>query len=755
MADPAGRNGGGTGEGIDTTAPDTHVPAATMPVRRRSRENLGALIGPPAARAIAAPTDRVGALISGRYQIVRFIASGGMGDVYQAQDRFMNEAIALKVLQPEIASDESSLARFRQEAQLARRITHASVCRIFDISLGHDDAGRSLAFMTMELLDGETLSARVRKLGKMPAPMALSIAEQLASALDAAHALGIIHRDFKTANVLIVDQPNNAKRAVVMDFGIATLTDDPTRLDPTGARLGTVGYMAPEQLRGDVPTPAIDIYAFGVVLHEMRTGRLPGPPIDQAQVAGRRSTFDRVTDRPLQTLEPNWDLAIRRCLEEDPAARWPTAAAAVSCLRSETRSPYRGLVPFQADDRALFFGRDREQAEILERLRVSGFVLVAGTPGSGKSSICRAGVVPDVIAGALGGPRTWRIAEVVPGRSPATAVRDVIATIRRFGSAALGHSITSDLRSVPTPESGLLLFLDQLEELVTMSQPAEAVELARTIGRVTSAPEPGLRILATARTDLLGELATFEGIRQAIPRALYFLPTLSDDGLRDAIVEPANHHGVRFEPPDLVERLIEAAGTPPNLPLLQFVLSELWKQRDVTAGTITPKALEAIGGMDGALTRHAERVLSELMPPQRPIAREILGALVTQTGRLARRSAGELNAAEPERRAVLDQLLRSNIVVVHERDDEVVYELAHESLVRQWSAVRQLVESGAASTTLDPDAGASYSQRMRALAKTPAPAPEPARTRNGWKIAAVALALVATAAVAYLVGSGL
>jgi hypothetical protein len=312
----------------------------------------------------------------------------------------------------------------------------------------------------------------------------------------------------------------------------------------------------------------------------------------------------------------------------------------------------------------------------------------------------------------------------------------------------MGHSITSDLRSVPTPESGLLLFLDQLEELVTMSQPAEAVELARTIGRVTSAPEPGLRILATARTDLLGELATFDGIREAIPRALYFLPTLTDDGLRDAIVEPANHHGVRFEPPDLVERLIEAAGKPPNVPLLQFALSELWKRRDLIEGTITPKALDAIGGMDGALARHAERVLSELMPPQRPIAREILGALVTQTGRLARRTAADLNAAEPERRAVLDQLLRGNIVVVHAGDDDVVYELAHESLVRQWSTVRQLVESGAASTTLDPDAGASASQRMRALPKASPPPPEAARTRSGSKLTALVLAVVVAAAVA-------
>jgi serine/threonine protein kinase len=759
MADPVRPDGAGSAQGSDTTDPHARVPAVTQAGRRRSRENLGAVVDlPPPMRAAVdgVRNKRVGSMLNGRYRIVRFIASGGMGDVYEAEDRFMNEAIALKVLKPEVAGDQAALTRFRQEAQLARRITHASVCRIFDVSLGHDDDGQELAFLTMELLHGDTLSARIRKLGKLPAHMALSIAEQLASALDAAHALGIIHRDLKSANVLVIDQPNGSRRAVVMDFGIATLVDDPTRLDPTGAVLGTVGYMAPEQARGEAPTAASDIYAFGVVLHEMRTGRLPGQPHQAGTVAGRRSTFDRVTDRPLTSLEPNWDLAIRRCLEEDAEARWPSGAAVISCLRSEARSPYRGLVPFQADDRPLFFGRDRDADAILERLRASGFVLVAGSPGSGKSSICRAGVIPAVMAGALGGPTSWRVAEVVPGRSPLTAVRDVITTIRRYQTAALGRSITSDLRSVPTPESGLILFLDQLEELVTMSQPAEATELARTIGRVAAAPEPGLRILATVRTDLLGDLATFEGLREAIPRALYFLPALDHAGLRDAIVEPANHHGVRFDPPGVVEALIDAAGSPPNLPLLQFTLTELWKSRDVTTGTITSTTLEAIGGMDGALARHADRVMAELMPAQRPIAREMLALLITKSGRLQRRTAAELGAASPECRAVLDQLLSNNIIIVEEIDGELIHQLAHETLARQWATLRQLVESGAGMATIDPDAPRrTTSQKIRAIAAAaPAPAPASAATprsdRRRWPM--LALAMVAAAILAFLLG---
>lgn len=761
-------SGGEPGDVRCETDPEAIAPDLTRPGRRPARGGDGDAVMrlsdpardhplPQAMRTVIerVRNRRVGSVLNERYRITRFIASGGMGDVFEASDLFMGETIALKILKPEISGDAAALTRFRQEAQLARRITHASVCRIFDVMLGRDDAGEQLAFLTMELLDGDTLSSRIRKLGKMPAHMAVSIAEQLASALDAAHALGIIHRDFKSANILVVDQPNGSKRAVVMDFGIATLVDDPTRLDPTGAILGTPGYMAPEQVSGDAPTQASDIYAFGVVLHEMRTGRLPGQQAESAAIAGRRSTFDRVTDRPLTNLEPNWDLAIRRCLQDDPSARWSSGAAVISCLRSEARSPYRGLVPFQVDDRHLFFGRTTETEAILERLRLGGFVLVAGSPGAGKSSICRAGVLPEVVSGALGGPTTWRIAEVVPGRSPLTAVRDVITTIRRYEIAALGQSITSDLRSLPTPASGLLLFLDQLEELVTMSQPEEAIQLAETIGRVAAAPEPGLRILATVRTDLLGEVAAIGGIREAIPRSLYFLPPLDRAGLEDAIVEPANLHGVRFDPPALIEALIDAAGSPPNLPLLQFALSELWRHRDVSTGAITASTLESIGGMDGALARHADRVMSELMPPQRPIAREMLRMLVTRSGRLARRSAAELGAGAPERRAVLDQLLRSNIVVVHDGDGEAVHELAHETLLRQWSALRELIHDGGDAESMAPRAP---SKRM-AVAPAPLPptavAVQPAPLAARWRRPLVVVALVVAAAAAFMLGRAL
>jgi serine/threonine protein kinase len=161
-----------------------------------------------------------GAVVGGRYRVLRHVASGGMGAVYEVQDLELSERVALKVVHGNVASDASAMERFRREIQLARRITHANVCRIFDVGFHREDEGHTVPFLTMELLTGETLADAIRRGGRMTPGRASPLIEQMAAGLEAAHRAGVVHRDFKSHNIMLVPEGADV-RVVVMDFGLA------------------------------------------------------------------------------------------------------------------------------------------------------------------------------------------------------------------------------------------------------------------------------------------------------------------------------------------------------------------------------------------------------------------------------------------------------------------------------------------------------------------------------------------------------
>jgi serine/threonine protein kinase len=193
----------------------------------------------------------VGDVVSSRYEITRFIARGGMGEVYAAHDRMLGDEIALKVLLRPASASAGALDRLRAEVQLARRVADPHVLRVFDLGSYQrpDDRGEVL-FLTMQLLAGETLRARIRRAGPLSSAETWRLASDMFAALGAAHRIGIVHRDFKSDNVMLVPTPDGPPRAIVMDFGLAqaVATDAPRRVTDDGAPLvaGTLGYMAPE-----------------------------------------------------------------------------------------------------------------------------------------------------------------------------------------------------------------------------------------------------------------------------------------------------------------------------------------------------------------------------------------------------------------------------------------------------------------------------------------------------------------------------
>jgi eukaryotic-like serine/threonine-protein kinase len=283
-------------------------------------------------------TLRPGELISGRYRVGALLGEGGMGEVYEVLDLELDEKIALKTIRTEIASDETAVARFRREVQLARRVTHPNVSRLFDVGSARiadaTGAERNLMFVTMELLRGETLSERLDRCGKMATTEALPIVQQICAGLGAAHQAGVVHRDFKSANVMLVDDDRSGRtRAVITDFGLARAAGSGEKLTTDGQMMGTAAYMAPEQFEGDDISPAADIYALGVVMYKMLSNALPfsaTTPI-QAALARLQRPPQPLRDH-LPDIDRRWEAVINCCLSRDPRERFASADAVSRAL---------------------------------------------------------------------------------------------------------------------------------------------------------------------------------------------------------------------------------------------------------------------------------------------------------------------------------------------------------------------------------------------------------------------------------------
>jgi len=291
-------------------------------------------LGSAAAASWAFLPDEV---LAGRFRILRFLASGGMGEVYAVHDLELGVDIAIKVLRPDLACRPGMLDQFRTEIRLARTVASPYVCRVYDVDRHLTRDRGEVSFFSMELLAGEDLRARIRRDGPLSPRQARPFIRQMAEGLSAAHKQGVLHRDFKSGNVMICGGEQEGPRAVITDFGLARLAHGEWQLSDVAA---TPAYVAPEQLERGAQSTATDVYAFGIVIYEMVTGALPFTGGTALEVARKRLHEAPTPPRKHRAdLDARWESAILRCLEREPAKRYQDpreVARALGCYEEKT-----------------------------------------------------------------------------------------------------------------------------------------------------------------------------------------------------------------------------------------------------------------------------------------------------------------------------------------------------------------------------------------------------------------------------------
>jgi len=717
-----------------SVAPSAPSAAPTVPPSKSAWDTHSGTTGVHATSAAPHPGVRIN-----QYEMIKMIGEGGMGTVFLARDLRLGRRVAIKFLQ----SNQPELTqRFLVEARTTARCQHDNIVVIYEVG---EHSGTP--YIVLEFLNGKPLTTYTENGQKLPYAKAVEIMCSILRALQCAHEQGIVHRDLKPDNIFVMDSGT----IKVLDFGIAKVlqqqqgqpalssggirmpsplelaTGTNTSLTRVGTIMGTLKYMSPEQWGIGIEIDHLtDIWACGVLLHRMICGRHPLHPLD-----GNQLVVTAMLELPMPSMAeaapadvPRELIQIvDRCLLKLKEQRWQSAAELLSALEAFLpgrrtaelkidESPYAGLSSFQENDAGKFFGRNKEIAAMVTRIRDRPMMAVVGSSGVGKSSFVRAGLVPALKRSG----ETWETVVIRPGRKPLEALASILSPMVAT-AANLADEMEEQKKLVETlkKEPGhlgnvlrsrarrdtrrILLFIDQFEELYTLvTDPDERAAFTACLSAVADDATSPLRVVLSIRSDFLDRLAEDQQFLGEITQGLFFLGAPSRDGLRDAIENPAEMAGFKFEMPAIVDDMLDHLETTPGaLPLLQFAASKLWEQRDKARKLLTHTAYHSMGGVAGALASHADRVVNELGPTKVALVRAILLRLVTpeRTRAIVPMSELlELSREVGEVQRLVDEMVNARLLVVQVLDGGKgsTVEIVHESLVQGWPMLRRWLD---------------------------------------------------------------
>ncbi|MDX6666962.1 MAG: hypothetical protein QOK04_342, partial [Solirubrobacteraceae bacterium] len=382
----------------------------------------------------------------------------------------------------------------------------------------------------------------------------------------------------------------------------------------------------------------------------------------------------------------------------------------VPVVHDDDVAPYRGLRVFGEADAQFFFGRDREVQRLLEKLKSSRFVAVLGPSGSGKSSLVRAGLVPELRAGALAEVEEWDVMVLRPGAAPLTALAAQLAMLRPgLAMQSTLDNLAQDPRTLHlsielalshrSPGERVLVIVDQLEEVFTLCRDeAERRQLFSTLLYASSAPGGRTVVIVTMRADFYARCAAYPELAQLITAQQMLVGPMDADGLRQAIQEPARRVGLELEEGLSETILADVAAEPGALPLLEHALLELWERR--RGDMLTLEGYRQAGGVDGALAQRADEIFNELSPDQQQLARRALlrltqpGEGTEDTRRRAARSELAPAEAEDSFDVVLGRLVDARMLTTGRDETGLdVVDVSHEALIRGWPRLRQWIDA--------------------------------------------------------------
>jgi len=670
----------------------------------------------------------------GTFRLERQLGRGGFAPVWLAEEMAGSTKLrlsAVKLFALDANSDFARQAIIDEAARLCR-VEHPNVVRFYQLPF---DDTRGVIGLAMEYVAGETLGERLRDKGTLAIKETLDVGIAVASALVAVHGAGLVHRDLSPANVVVdVAQIGSPAAYKIIDFGISAAEpsrdspalainkrpkdSDPRLRSPLEAIGGKRGYVDPECWRDLAPaTSSSDLYSLGAILYICLSGRIPAAGegmLDADILHGRKkppSISTVASDVPTafadlitELLEPNPDHRPRSA--EVVALELERIRSALTgrkrALPSEEEGPFRGLERFEMAHRDVFFGRRVEVAGALEVLRVRGVVGLIGTSGSGKSSMARAGILPAIADGALGGPNQWDNVVISPGMDP----RRILTTALFHMGVAQDDSpdkAASQVEAwIAANRRGLVLLVDQLEEIATLAQGSSGTSQTWTLdflARLGKRPFPGLRVVVTARRDLLDPILAHEEMARVLTRGAVLVSPLGSTAWGEVIDAAIESYGYSFESPNLRIELLEALeATAGSMPLVEFALRELWQARDKERKKITSAGLRTLEGFSGALSKHAndtfDRAVREAGTDR--VVERVLLALTTPAGaRMTRPTKDLVQEVGPAANAVIRVFADARLVlreVERRKDGEVeLVTLAHEALLVHWERLRAWV----------------------------------------------------------------